>query len=76
MHKMHSKNGHHIDHFWSSATAKFSQKKIEKKIFNDPQAVIIKNLCALSLAYNSTTPLSAVFVWGFKFTNWQLDRKI
>ena len=29
----------------------------------------------LSLVYNSTTPLSAVFVCGFKFTRRQLDRK-
>ena len=41
----------------------------------DPLAVIIKQNCVLSLAYNSTTPLSAVFVWRFKFTNGQLDRK-
>ena len=31
--------------------------------------------CVLSLVYNSRTPLSAVFVWGLKFTNRKLDRK-
>ena len=34
-----------------------------------------KKLCVLSLVYNSRTPLSALFVWGLKFTNRQLDRK-
>ena len=28
----------------------------------------LKKLCAFFLVYNSTTFLSAVFVWGFKFT--------
>ena len=40
----------------------------------DPLAVIIKET-VLSLVHNSITPLSAVFVWRFKFTNGQLDRE-
>ena len=34
-----------------------------------------KKLCVLSLVYNSTISLSAVFIQGFKFTNGQLDQK-
>ena len=44
--------------------AKFSQKP--NKFFDDPQThwpLLSKKLCVLSLVYNSTTPLSAVFVW-------------
>ena len=47
-------------------------------IFNDPQThcrLSSKKLCVLSLVYNSRTLLSAVFVWGLKFTNRQLERK-
>ena len=46
--------------------------------FNDTQTrwrLSSKKLCVLSLLYNSRTLLSAVFVWGLKFTNRQFDRK-
>ena len=63
---------------WSykQKTAKFSLKP--NKFSNNPQTLwrlSSKELCALSLVYNSTTLLLAVFVWGFQFTNRQLDRK-
>ena len=57
-------------------TTKSSQKT--EWNFNDTQTRLRsswKKLCVLSLVYNSRTLLSAVFVWGLKFTNRQLDRK-
>ena len=62
--------------FWAK-NCKILPKK-PNKFFDDPHThgwLSSKKLCVLSLVYNSTTPLSAVFVWGFKFTNGQLDRK-
>ena len=52
--------------------------KKPNNFFNNQQTcwrVSSKKLCVLSLVYNSTTPLFAVFVWGFKVKNRQLDWK-
>ena len=57
-------------------TAKFSQKRrITFSTIHRPAGGCHERNCVLSLAYNSTTPLSEVFVLGFKFTNRQLQRK-
>ena len=41
----------------------------------NPLAVVIKETVCFPFRHNSTTPLSAAFDWGFKFTNRQLNRK-
>ena len=56
---------------------KYKFDQTDREVFESTleEALGSKKLCVLSLVYNSRTPLSAVFVWGFKFTNRQLDRK-
>ena len=54
---------------------KFPDKQNKVTMINRPAGGYLKKNCVLSLIYNSRTPLSAVFAWGLKVTNKQLDRK-